>query len=119
MLKLARCQLQDSPLAMTDVFVIRNQLGHYWGKSKSWVDGSQPKLVLRTRHRDEATNALFELSSRDIDLRGEVLAAELSERGEPVIEPSQIPLPIDPASADAADPEANQEDNGAIVEPIT
>ena len=23
---------------MTDVFVIRNQLGHYWGKGKAWVD---------------------------------------------------------------------------------
>ena len=28
---------------------------------------------------------LFELSSRDIELRGEVIATTLSERGEPVI----------------------------------
>ena len=44
---------------MTEVFVIRNQLGHYWGKSKAWVDGSQPKQVLRSAHRDEAVNTLF------------------------------------------------------------
>ena len=81
---------------MTDVFVIRNQLGHYWGKSKAWVDGSQPRLVQRTPHRDEAINTLVELSSKDIDLRGEVVAAELGERGDPLVEPSQIPLPVDP-----------------------
>ena len=95
MLTLARCQLEDTAQAMTEVFVIRNQLGHYWGKGKTWVDGSQPRLVQRTPHRDEAVNTLFELSSRDIDLRGEVLTAELSERGEPIIEASQIPLPME------------------------
>jgi len=88
---------------MTDVFVIRNQLGHYWGKSKAWVDGSQPRLVLRTAHRDEAVNTLFELSSKDFELRGEVVAAQLGERGEPVIEPSQIPLPMEPGTEGAVD----------------
>jgi len=90
---------------MTDVFVIRNQLGHYWGKSKAWVDGSQPRLVLRTAHRDEAVNTLFELSSKDFELRGEVVAAQLGERGEPVIEPSQIPLPMEPGTEGAVDAE--------------
>ena len=84
---------------MTDVFVVRNQLGHYWGKAKMWVDGSSPKTVMRTRHEDEAINTLFELSSKDIELRGEVIAAELSERGEPVIETSQIPLLLEPEQA--------------------
>ena len=84
-------------MTMTDVFVIRNQLGHYWGKSKAWVDGSEARAVMRARHEDEAVNTLFELSSKDFELRGEVIAAELSERGEPLIEPSQNPLPQDPA----------------------
>ncbi len=88
---------------MTDVFVIRNQLGHYWGKSKAWVDGSQPRQVLRTRHRDEAVNTLFELSSKDFELRGDVFEAAVDERGEPVIETSQIPLPMDPGAEDPAD----------------
>ena len=82
---------------MTDVFVVRNQLGHYWGKAKTWVDGSIPRAVLRTPYQDEAVNTLFELSSRDIELRGEVIATTLSERGEPVIEPSKIPLLSDEA----------------------
>jgi hypothetical protein len=89
---------------MTEVFVIRNQLGHYWGKGKTWVDGSQPRHVQRTRHRDEAVNTLFELSSKDVELRGAVLAAELSERGEPIIEPSQIPLPMAPEGAASEEP---------------
>ena len=88
---------------MTEVFVIRNQHGHYWGKGKTWVDGSQPRLVMRTRHQDEAINTLFELSSKDIELRGEVIPAELSERGEPLIEASQVPLPVDPAATPAAE----------------
>jgi len=81
---------------MTDVFVIRNQLGHYWGKSKAWIDGSEARAVMRARHEDEAVNTLFELSSKDFELRGEVVAAQLSERGEPLIEPSQNPLPQEP-----------------------
>jgi hypothetical protein len=81
---------------MTDVFVVRNQLGHYWGKAKIWVDGSNPRTVMRTRHEDEAINSLFELSSKDIELRGEVIAVTLTERSEPIIEPSENPLPEEP-----------------------
>jgi hypothetical protein len=99
MLTLAPSQLQDHATDMTEVFVIRNQLGHYWGKSRTWVDGSLPRQVLRTPHRDEAVNTLFELSSKDFELRGEVFAANLNERGEPVIESSPNPLPDDPAAA--------------------
>ena len=90
---------------MTDVFVIRNQQGHYWGKSKEWLDGSDNRTVLRTRHEDEAVNTLFELSAKDIDLRGEVIAAELDQRNHPIIEPSAIPLPGKP------DVETNVETN--------
>ncbi len=78
---------------MNDVFVIQNQLGHFWGKKKLWVDGSDGRLVMRVKHRDEAVNTLFELSSKDIELRGEICAATLSNRGEPMVEVSDIPLP--------------------------
>jgi len=91
---------------MTDVYVVRNQLDHYWGKAKVWVDGTEPRAVLRAKHEDEAVNTLFELSSRDIDLRGRIESVALTEKGEPDIEPSAnlIPkeekapeLPIEPA----------------------
>ena len=90
---------------MTEVFVIRNQLGHYWGKKKTWVDGSDARVVMRAKHEDEAINTLFELGSKDIELRGEVIAAELTERREPIIEPSQIPLLLE----SEPEPESEQE----------
>jgi len=97
---------------MTDVFVIRNQHGHYWGKSRAWISGEEPKAVMRARHEDEAVNTLFELSTRDVELRGQVLAVPLSGKGEPEIEPSQVPLPelrpaaAEPAAAPAVEPAA-------------
>ena len=104
---------------MTDVFVIRNQLGHYWGKSKTWVDGSEARPVIRAKHEDEAINTLFELGSRDFELRGEVLAAELSERGEPIIEASQIPLLLEPKpeadAVESANTEVPAEDNAEVA----
>ncbi|MAT93317.1 MAG: hypothetical protein CME59_12020 [Halioglobus sp.] len=95
---------------MTDVYVVRNQLGHYWGKGKAWADGSDPRSVARFRHEDEAVNTLFELSSRDIELRGEVLAVTLSERGEPQVTPSDHPLPQEPEEDDEDAAAASGED---------
>jgi len=95
---------------MTDVFVVRNQLGHYWGKASIWVDGSNPRTVMRSRYEDEAINTLFELSSKDVELRGAVIRAHLTERGDPIIEPSQFPL-LEEAdqSGAAADADATHE----------
>ena len=78
---------------MTDVFVICNQLGHFWGKKKTWVDGSDTRAVVRVKHRDEAANTLFELSSKDFELRGDIILAELNPKGEPVIQVSDTPVP--------------------------
>ena len=85
---------------MSDVYVIRNQLGHYWGKAKAWVDGTEARAVMRLRHEDEAINTLFELSSKDVELRGEVSPVALDERGEVVVEPSAH-LIVQPGPADA------------------
>ena len=106
---------------MTDVFVIRNQLGHYWGKKKLWLDGGDARPVMRFKHRDEAVNSLFELSSKDIELRGEIAPAELCPRGEPLIEASDIPLPDLPqtelALAEATAAEKSQADKGKEAAP--
>ncbi len=80
---------------MTDVFVVCNQLGHFWSKSKTWVDGREARAVYRAKHEDEAINTLVELSAKDIDLRGEVVGVPLSERHEPIVNVSNIPLPDD------------------------
>ena len=92
---------------MNEVFVIRNQRGHYWGKGKEWVDGSEPRTVLRVKHRDEAINTLVELSAKEVELRGEILAAEVNAKGDPLVQPSQIPLPGVASDTDASSaPEA-------------
>ena len=101
---------------MTDVYVIRNQHRHYWGKSKAWVSGSDAKAVMRAKHEDDAVNTLFELSAKDVELRGEVLAATLSERGEPVIEPSQIPLLSAEEAVDESEIASREPEAGNAVE---
>ena len=97
---------------MTEVFVIRNQLGHYWGKSKAWVDGKEARTVLRVKHEDEAVNTLFELSSKDYELRGEIVKAEATEKGEPILEVSDIPVPVDPAEEEASGEEEGNAETG-------
>ena len=87
---------------MTEVYVIRNQLGHYWGKKKLWVDGGDARVVMRLKHRDEAVNTLFEISSKDIELRGEITAAELSPKGEPMVAISETPVPQPPQDEQAS-----------------
>jgi hypothetical protein len=70
---------------------------------------------MRTQHEDDAINTLFELSSKDVELRGEVIASVLTERGDPVIEPSQIPLLEDPELEDEhTNPECQDETQASI-----
>ena len=61
---------------MIGVFIIRNQLGHYWGKSGSWVKGDRVGQVACWTHKDEAVNTLCEIGSGDTELRGEIMLAE-------------------------------------------
>lgn len=81
---------------MSQHFIIRNHDGHYWGRGKRWVDGRETGKVAVFHHRDEAVNTLFELSSKAVDLRGEVLALSLLDNRLPALEISAIPLPPDP-----------------------
>ena len=74
-------------------FILKNQDGHYWGRSKEWVDGSDRTRVAQYKHRDEASNTVFELSSKDFGLRAEILEMTLKEGKLPKLSISQIPLP--------------------------
>ena len=76
--------------------IVRNQDGHYWGRGKRWVDGRDTTRVLTFAHQDEAVNTVFELSSKDVDLRCDVLSLNLLEEKLPKLEISSIPLPADP-----------------------
>lgn len=103
---------------MTDVYVVRNQLGQFWGKSKAWADGREPKAIMRSAHEDEAFNTLFELSSKDFELRGEVIKVELSEKREPVVEPSEHLIELAPAPEKAAVVAEQSEQNSSPDEQI-
>ncbi|MFA7554804.1 MAG: hypothetical protein WCY88_11185 [Spongiibacteraceae bacterium] len=73
---------------MSHVFVVKNQHGHFANKHKEWIDGSDPKALFRSPHRDEAINLVFELSSRDIYLRAEAVSVELDKNKQPLVEAS-------------------------------
>lgn len=93
-----------------EVFVIRNQLGQFWTRASEWVDGREPQRLLKIKHRDEAVNQLVELSAKDIDLRGEILACELDDRKEAIVEASQhlTPTLADLAATKAAEKAAKK-----------
>jgi len=74
-------------------FILKNQYGHYWGRGNEWVDGSDRARIAQYKHRDEASNMVFELSSKDFGLRAEVLKVQLKNGKLPKLEVSQEPLP--------------------------
>lgn len=75
-------------LFMSSVFVVKNQAGYFATKQKEWECGRDPKLLFRTVHKDEAINMVFELSSKDINLRAEVIAVDQDDKKHPVVEVS-------------------------------
>ena len=103
---------------MSDVYVVRNQLGQFWGKSKAWTDGRDPRAIMRTSHSDEAMNTLFELSSKDIELRGEVVQVPLTERGDPTVEPSEHLIePVETNAEQATDQQAQADAGNDAPQP--
>ncbi len=87
-------------------FIIKNQDGHYWGRGKEWIDGSDRTRVAQYKYRDEASNTVFELSSKDFGLRAELLEIQLKDGRLPKLKVSQVPLPrFDEADNDSVEPE--------------
>ena len=74
-------------------FILKNQDGHYWGRAKEWDDGADRTRVAAYKHRDEASNLVFELSSKDFGLRVDVLEVALKDSKLPKLTVSQIALP--------------------------
>ena len=86
---------------MKTIFVIRNQNNHYLGRHGEWVDGSHVPAMFRTEHRDVAVNELVEVNLRDFNLRGEILACEADDDGNPLVEVLN-PIPPAPSEEPAA-----------------
>jgi hypothetical protein len=72
---------------MEPTYVVINQLGQYLNKHKLWISGRDNQLIYRTIHKDEAINQVFEMSSKDIELRARLLIVELDEKSQPIVEP--------------------------------
>jgi hypothetical protein len=119
---------------MTRLYIIRNQHGLYLSKQQEWLDGSDRNPLYRTVHRDEAINTVFEMSSRDIHLRAEVLVCDTDARGNPVLGDGVVPareqrnapatdgsVSIDTATdtpADAAEVAVGEGEPAADAEPV-
>lgn len=95
-------------------FILKNQDGHYWGRSKEWVDGSDRSRVAQYKYRDEASNTVFELSSKDFGLRAEILETTLKEGKLPKLSISQIPLPGLEEEKDEENEEALEENDAEV-----
>ncbi len=79
-------------------FVINNQDGHYLNKQKEWCDGRDNRILYRAKHKDEAINIVFELSSKDIWLRANAIECELDASNNPSITTlSDTPVPPQPS----------------------
>lgn len=70
---------------MASAFVIRNQLGQYLTRKDEWVSGKDASIVFYKTYYDEALNQLFEINTKDIELRGKVFEVELGENKKPVL----------------------------------
>ena len=78
---------------ISNVFIIRNQLGHYSCKSGSWVNGGRAGPVACWKHKYEAVNTLFEIGSGNIELRCEIMLAETDTEQPTNLDISEHPLP--------------------------
>lgn len=93
----------------TPIYIIKNQHGQFISKQKEWLDGSEPKLLFRTKHHDEALNLIFELSLKDIELRANHEICELDDKGQPIVEVTyQPPLVFDEEGAESEEQEDHQ-----------
>lgn len=105
---------------MSTVHIVKNQDGHYWGRGKRWVDGKDTSKVAVFKHRDEVVNTAFELSSKDVDLRLEILDMQQSDDKLPKLEVSDIPVidENDPQLALAeADSQSTESQNVSLENP--
>ena len=94
------------------VFVIKNQTEQFLSKQQEWVDAGQSQHLFRTAHRDEAINTVFEVSSKDIYLRAEIVACHVDGKGQPLLgEPidAVVPALIEDEADEPISPEIGPE----------
>lgn len=76
------------------LYILQNQDKYFLGKDNQWVDGTDPKDLFKTTHRDIAINQLFEVNAHDVEQRIHVLECAVEGRNHPVIDPAIMPPPL-------------------------
>ncbi|PIE41524.1 MAG: hypothetical protein CSA49_02900 [Gammaproteobacteria bacterium] len=85
---------------MATAYVVRNQFGQYLTKKGEWCSGKDPAPVFCKQHFDEALNQLFEINTKEIELRGKVVEVDMVDK-KPVLNeygPESIELDAAPES---------------------
>lgn len=100
------------------VFVVKNQQGLYLNKQQEWVDGLDSQSLYRTRHRDEAINTIFEVSSRDIYLRAETLVCTLDGKNNPVLASAEPATAVSKTKTSVDEPVEPESDLDATEEAV-
>lgn len=85
---------------MSTIFILQNQEGYFLSKNKDWVDGRDANTLYRSQHKDEAINMLFEVNSRDFNLRISVKQYDTNAKNVPIIPVDELPLPATSATVD-------------------
>ena len=98
------------------VFVVKNQHDLYLSKQQEWVDGTDTQSLYRTRHRDEALNTVFEVSSRDIYLRAESVVCELDAKANPILATAAKPTSTTSPAIDLDEPESQEPEVPETIE---
>lgn len=76
------------------VFILQNQDKLFLNKQNVWVDGREPQVVFKTKHKDEALNQSFEATSKDHSARIQILVCPTKPNGLPDIDPAILPPPL-------------------------
>lgn len=70
---------------MSNIFVIKNQNNYFLNKKNEWVDGKLASELYKSIHKDIALNTLIELSSKDSELRAELIPCQADDKGRPML----------------------------------
>lgn len=104
------------------MYVVKNQHGLFASKHKEWLDGREPKLLFKCQHKDEAINMVFELSSKDVNVRAEAIIVEIDANKHPVVEvtaPPPVADPEVPVQEDIlAEDQASTEESEEVAEAV-
>ena len=90
---------------MATAYVVRNQLGQYLTKKAEWCSGRDASVVFCKPHFDEALNQLFEINTKDIELRGKVVEVDIEDKKPVLCEfgPDPVQQELETATSDSAD----------------